>query len=142
MITKHCICGSTKIWRAKTREHGPLCLSCYNKRKSLISPVMKHEPRKPINKVSDKQDKLNKAYLVLRKQFLKDHPVCQYCNSTSVKPDYCCKIATDIHHMGGRGKYFLDTSTWMSTCREHHTWIHDHDKEARELGYLKSRLDK
>lgn len=88
---------------------------------------------KPIKKISDKQKKINVAYTALRKAFMFTHPVCQFkgCNAS----------ATDIHHMMGRsGGNMLNSSTWMSICREHHTWCHNNDKEARELGYIKSRL--
>jgi hypothetical protein len=88
----------------------------------------------PIKKISDRQAKLNKAYSVLRAQFLKDHPSCQArikCHGSE---------ATDIHHKKSRGEYFLDSSTFLATCRACHMWIHSNDAAARALGFLESKL--
>lgn len=94
-----------------------------------------NKPAKPIPKISDKQKKINVAYMALRKVFMQTNPICQFKG--------CTALATDIHHMVGRsGENMLDSTTWMSICRVHHTWLHEHDKEARELGYIKSRLEK
>jgi hypothetical protein len=41
--------------------------------------------------------------------------------------------------MKGRGKYHLDTSTWLSVCRNCHDWIEKNPEEAKELGYSQSR---
>ncbi len=52
-------------------------------------------------------------------------------------PTYeACPVSTDVHHVKGRGKFYLDESTWMAVSRESHRWIHNHPKEARELGLL------
>jgi len=34
MITKHCQCGSTNIFKSRTRDHGYLCSSCWTKYKA------------------------------------------------------------------------------------------------------------
>lgn len=45
--------------------------------------------------------------------------------------------ATDIHHRKGRvGGWLNATETWLAVCREAHNWIHNHPKEARQLGLL------
>ena len=51
----------------------------------------------------------------------------------------CTLKATDIHHKQGRGKYHLDTSTWLSVCRNCHNYIEHHPEEAKELGYTSIR---
>ena len=47
-----------------------------------------------------------------------------------------CPHSVDVHHMKRRGKYFLDTSSWMAVSRQAHDWIHSNPKEATEKGWL------
>lgn len=88
-----------------------------------------------MRKVSLKQQKRLREYNKLRDDFLKDNPYCQasvMCHGL---------IATDIHHVRGKiGDKLTDTENFMSVCRQCHIWIHDNDKQARDLGFLKSRL--
>jgi hypothetical protein len=42
----------------------------------------------------------------------------------------------DVHHMKRRGKYFLDTSSWLAVSRQAHDWIHSNPKEATAMGWL------
>lgn len=98
-------------------------------------PLRDTKTPKPISKQSDKEKKRQVAYMALRKTYMEQHDKCMFkdCNIQS----------TECHHIRGRGKeYMLDTSEWMAVCSEHHRYIHDNDKECRELGYLKSRLGK
>ena len=82
---------------------------------------------KPINRVSDKRKKQEAVYSVVRKQHLKYYPVCELCGSETV----------EIHHKNGRnGERLIDANYFMTVCRKHHTWIHEHPKEAREKGWL------
>lgn len=93
---------------------------------------VQQKPNKPIKKVSVKRAELNKKYLILRKEFLKEHPMCM------VKG--CEFQSRDIHHTydgSDRSKYFLVTDTWMAVCRVCHSWIHEHSIESKNLGYLK-----
>lgn len=90
---------------------------------------------KPINKVSSKEKKRQVAYMALRKEFMKQYPECMFKD--------CHRPSTECHHIRGRvGELLLDTTEWMAVCTEHHHYIHQNDKECRELGYLKSRLGK
>ena len=140
------ICSSCQkecyLWKSSPK----LCRECAMKSatqvgnyklttKSISSDIKPVEKRTPINKKSDKQKKIDAAYSVLRKQFMKDHPLCMFKN--------CISISTECHHIRGRGKdYMLDSREWMAVCKPHHDYIHANDKESRELGYLKSRLGK
>ena len=45
----------------------------------------------------------------------------------------------DVHHAKGRGKYLLDTTTWLATCRDCHNWVHDNPAEAMERGFMLRR---
>lgn len=83
--------------------------------------------RKPIKKVSDKRKREYPIYMKLRAQFLKEKPTCEVCKSGE---------ATQVHHKKHRGKYYLDVSTWLSTCNLCHEYIHRNPKWAEEHGYL------
>ena len=117
------------IW--KNDKGSRYCKYCwYKSKESKVNKLI----RKPINQKSKKMMIVDKAYSILRKKFMDQKPMCEAalpcCNGTS----------TDVHHKKGRGKYHLDTETWMSLCRSCHTWIHDHSLESKELGYLESRI--
>ena len=84
--------------------------------------------RKPIKHISDKQSKLLKEYRIVRDEYMKNHPYCEFpnCNSRDIQ----------LHHKRSREYYLCDTSVFMSVCDKHHRWIHDNDAKSRELGYL------
>lgn len=112
--------------------------------------------RKPIRKVSVKRAKANALYSKLRKQFLEEHPYCQWWLSwhgfTQDDVDDLGYIetnlgfnmqkipvpkATEIHHMKKpKQTYLNDTSTWMAVSRQGHEWIENNKAEAREKGFL------
>lgn len=80
-----------------------------------------------IKKKSEKFNKKEEKYNHLKKDYLTNHPICEFpgCTSTLV----------EIHHKKGRVgenmfKYF------MSVCRLHHRYIHDNVKESFENGWL------
>jgi hypothetical protein len=86
-----------------------------------------------IRKVSKKQSRLLHVYRQRRRKFLIANPVCAVTGEPS----------TEIHHKAGRiGRLLLDESLWLAVSRRGHTWIEEHPKEARELGYSQSRLKK
>ncbi len=88
----------------------------------------KNKPaRKKLRQVSKKLREKMKIYAKLRKEFLAQHKAC------CVIVD---GVATEIHHAKGRGKYLLDTSTWLAVSREGHRWIHENPSEAENLGLL------
>lgn len=85
---------------------------------------------KSINRVSTKQAKINKAYTVLRKEFLRAKPNCAVCGGE----------ATQVHHQIGRGIRTLDTSEWLPCCMSCHNDIEMNPEWAKENGYSKDRL--
>lgn len=114
-----------------------LCRNCameYNyHNKEKVAQKGLNKARTPIKKVSDKQAKINAAYSVLRKQFLKDNHNCKVCN----------REATEVHHKLGRvGKNMLDTTEWLAVCSSCHHEIEMNPQWAKENGYSKNRLDK
>ncbi len=92
------------------------------------------KPRKKIKQMSSKMRKTEMAYRTLRKAFLDHNPVCK---ASLVK---CTVNATDVHHMKGRGKYHLDTTTWLPVCRSCHMFIEENPDVAYEFGFSQSKL--
>ena len=61
-------------------------------------------------------------------------------NITAKLTNICTTHSTDVHHMKGRiGPLLTDTKFFLAVCRSCHTWIEEHPKEAKELGYSISR---
>jgi len=87
-----------------------------------------------MRKVSKKLEKQQKEYSKLRKTWLTNHPMCQ------AKIYNCTLKSTDVHHKKGRGKYLLDTNTWLSVCRSCHTWIELNPEDSKDLGFSISKI--
>jgi hypothetical protein len=81
---------------------------------------------------SPKRQKQDREYSALRKEFLSINKKCQ------VKD--CIRRANEVHHKKGRGVYYLDVSTWMGVCSDHHRIITDKPLWAVLNGYSQSRL--
>ena len=91
----------------------------------------KKKPKKKvftIKPISDKMAAKYKEYRSVRDIHMAENPICEFKG--------CTKVSQDLHHKAGRGKFMCDKNTFMAICRKHHTWIHEHPKESRELGYL------
>jgi len=127
-------CGNEKlIW--KNSEGNRYCKYCWSSRNTHSKPIA-NKKLKPIAPRSRKKQIQDKEYSKLRKDFLYYHPICQ-----AQLQNICTTQATDVHHKAGRiGSNYLDTTTWLSVCRMCHTWIEEHPKESRELGYSKSKI--
>jgi hypothetical protein len=86
---------------------------------------------KKIKPISDKRSAQNKEYIKLRKEFLKNNPICAVTG----------KQATEIHHMKGRiGKLLTDVNYFLPVSREAHIKIELFPNWAKEKGYSISRL--
>ena len=122
----------------------------------LINKKKEKKARKPIKKVAKKRAALNREYMKLRDAFLKRYPYCQwYLAENSIKledinPNGWVRAgheasglyppaSTECHHKKGRGKYLLDTSTWMAVSAEGHRAIHANPKLSYERGYMLPR---
>lgn len=107
----------------------------------------KPKAKRRIKAVSPKREKINREYAKLRASFLKEHPYCEWWIAESRIGPYSkgnkvwqfVPPSTDIHHKKGRGKYLLDTSTWMAVCRYGHEAIHADPKTSYEKGYMIQR---
>ena len=92
--------------------------------------------RKPLRPVRPKKLKESREYREKAAAWLANHPLCQCgvaCVVNWAKP-------TQVHHIRGRGKYLLDERYWLAVCFECHEWIHAHPREAKERGWLMSRI--
>ena len=134
MILKECSnCHKmVYLWKSSPK----LCKSCWLqikpcKQRSPVEPIVS-KPK--IKSVSEGRLLALKEYRVVRDKYLKENSVCEFegCNSTDV----------ELHHKKPRAYHLCDVSVFMSVCRRHHTWIHDHDAESREMGLLISGLSK
>src|ERR1035437_7546936 len=81
--------------------------------------------RTPISKVSKKRLAELKIYSVLRKDYLKDNPICEV--------DGCKNKSIEIHHKKGRGVLLNVVKYWMFFCQNHNNWIGDNQKQERDL---------
>jgi hypothetical protein len=122
-----------KIW--KRHEGKPYCQYCWLKIKPTSSKAAAPSPFQRIPKESDKRKKEHTLYTVSRLQYLKDHPMCKMNI-----PFLCTSKATEIQHLKGRGKYYLDTRFWMPACHACHTYATDHPAEAIENGWALPRI--
>jgi hypothetical protein len=129
MQTKHKLCSGCKkekkIW--KRHEGERYCQSCWSCHSG--KDTKKPTAKKPLAPRSSKKEKLDALYTIIRKQWMKDHPMCQ------AKLPGCSLEAHDIHHKEGKvGELYLDTTNFVSICRNCHTWVHSNPKQAKELG--------
>lgn len=112
------------------------------RKKSLQKKPLNRTPIKKkaytIKKKSKKLSVEEKLYLVLRKDFLIDHPVCE-CGRKDAKGNICQRPAVEIHHKKGRGKLLNVVEFWLAVARVCHNWIGDNSKAAMELGLTLKR---
>lgn len=81
---------------------------------------------KRIAPVSKKRAAERKTYLSLRDEFLMLNCRCERCG----------KAATEVHHKQGRGRHYLEVTTWAALCSCCHSWIHENVAEAKAAGWL------
>jgi hypothetical protein len=117
--------------------------------------------RTPLKRVSTKRAAQMKEYTRLRAEFMAARPVCEvwlsemkwkmdhfenghpfYTRGNLIVPaEHLLAVGAprseECHHIHGRGKYYLDTSTWMAVSAEAHRRIHNRPGQARAKGWLK-----
>jgi len=136
MIQKKKICSNCKrkrpIWkRIEGKGFCRYCAGVANTSQSKFKPTRK---QKPISPRSSKRKVQDKEYSKLRKEFLEKNPFCQ------ARLSKCQTRASQVHHKKGRGKYYLDVSTWLSSCANCHHMIETMPSMAKALGFSESRL--
>lgn len=91
------------------------------------------KPRTPINKVSARRKQENALYSKLRKEYLRQHPLCEACLALGLPQ----QPATEIHHKAKRyGKLLNKVELWLPTCRSCHIFIEANLREAESLGLI------
>lgn len=120
------------IWKKHSRKL--YCKECWYKHPDRDKKPEK--AKKPINKKSSKQQKLDILYSTIRETYLKTNPFCK------AKLPGCNLNATDIHHKCGRGRYMLDTTTFLAVCRICHGKIENDPVMAKAMGFSESREEK
>lgn len=129
-------CGEEQhIW--KNYEGEKWCRSCWYQKASLKFPKL--SSRTHISPVSDKRKVLDQLYSKMRIVFL-SKPENHTCRAKLPGCMHHTGLNLTIHHTKGRGRYYLDTSTWIPLCLHCHQYIEAAPKEAKELGLSQSRL--
>lgn len=121
------------IW--KNHEGNKYCKDCWYSQK----PINITNNRRPIKPKSDKQDVLDVLYSKMRKEFL-EKPENATCRAKLPGCLGVFKQNLTVHHTKGRGKYYLDATTWIPLCLSCHEWVETHPKEAREMNLSDSKL--
>lgn len=126
-------CGKLKIiW--KNHEGKKYCAYCWY----LGNPNPKPQKPKSVTRIagfSAKKIVELRTYRILRDEYFKEHPVCEFPG--------CCSTDVTLHHKKGRiGKLLTDIQYFCSLCQEHHLRVETHPKEAREMKLSFKRLDK
>lgn len=101
---------------------------------AICSRPSKKKKPKWIPRVSEKRKIENELYFRQREVFLQEHPKCE-CGRPG-----CNRKSVEIHHTKGRGKYFLDMSTWKAVARVCHRWAEENPEEAKKIGISQNRL--
>jgi len=112
--------------------------------------------RTPIRRVSVKRAREMKEYARLRTGFMVERPVCEVWLSengyTEITVGFYRKgshtlaviqllsigapRSKECHHREGRGKNYLNVSTWLAVSSEAHHRIHSNPSWARANGFL------
>lgn len=95
--------------------HG--CSVCSNR--GFIVKTAKARPK--VRPVKEKRIQENITYAELRRLFLVEHPRCLVPTGPGKT---CGKRSTECHHRKGRGKFYLDVSTFFPCCSACHQAIH------------------
>lgn len=127
-------CGKEKpIWKNTGRDGGKYCKECWSYHKSIKPQKPKLTPSSSkLKQKSDKQKAIDKAYSLMRKEYLTKNLLCKMNI-----PGVCTGQAVDVHHSEYRGIMTLAQSSWIPCCRGCHNWVHLEPQLARKLGFLK-----
>lgn len=93
----------------------------------------KPKPKAALRRESDTRAREKRRYYKLQAEFLETHVVCGICLARGEEKP---RMATEVHHLRGRGRLLCDTRFFVSSCFECREWPHKHPSQARELGIL------
>lgn len=108
--------------------HG--CSVCFGRGYIIKAP----KTRGRVRPVKVKRVHENVIYAQLRREFLLENPRCL----VPVGPGRVCSApSTECHHRKGRGRFYLDVSTFFPTCSACHAAIHTtRQRWARQMALL------
>jgi len=113
--------------------------------------------RTPLKRISGKRMKAVAAYMKARKEYLAEHPYCQWnireCGWNEQEiiardglvfdgPSNGIRVAlaTEIHHIRGRvGSLLTDKNFFLAVSAEAHRKIHENPAYSYEKGYMLKR---
>jgi hypothetical protein len=142
-LCKHCgkypvfakeLCRNCQYLRTDSKKPKPLKRTAL--RKGILTNKDKSVIRKRIKPISDKRAKEMQTYKVMRMEFLQERPKCEICIALK---EPVINDSTEVHHKWSgkdRATHFLDISSWLAVCREHHIFLHSNPKWARENEFL------
>ena len=141
-LKKCASCDQMKqIW--KNHQGNKYCKDCWARIKSSTTEpkkfVIKEKILKKIKTVSNKKQAQDILYSRMRKDFL-ENPENSTCKAKLPGCLGVFKQNLTVHHTKGRGKYYLDTATWIPLCLSCHEWVETHPKKAREMGLSGSKV--
>lgn len=89
-----------------------------------------------LRRISARKRAEDKTYALLRSAFLAEHEWCEVCR-VEWREDHNrpVRYAEECHHKRGRGKFYLDPSTYLAVCSEHHHKITTEPEWAYRMGY-------
>ena len=116
-------------------EYGKPIKKVSDKRKAT-PPAPKQ--RKRINPRSKKKIAEDAEYKKIRDEWLKHNRKCVVCDMLGISG--CTKVATEPHHTQGHGIFYLDTKTWLPTCRNGHMYELSNSEEAYLNGVTETRI--
>lgn len=96
---------------------GKGCDACSNR--GFVVKPQKAKPR--IKPIKNGRASLNRQYAQLRQEFLLAHPRCEVLQPHG---GICGAQATECHHRRGRGRFLLDTETFLAVCKTCHSRLH------------------
>lgn len=95
---------------------------------------------KPMKRMSSKRRMERLIYNRLATEHLAETPYCQCCWLLWPDQVIAAHAARECHHSKGRGKFYLDKTTFRSACVKAHHYIHHvNPNHARAVGLLPPR---
>lgn len=124
---------STPLCENYTEGTTLYCSTCNYMQRRAAKDALKVKKKYVIPKQSEKMKGALKEYSDKRREHLRRHPNCQ------IVLIGCTKLATEVHHVKGRGIHLNDEESFKSACRFCHKFLHDKlsAEMRREKGLLK-----
>lgn len=131
------------IWKNVTEGDGgrrSYCQNCWNRKKPKVKPTNRQflkRTQRPISPRSDKKKKEDALYMIIRNNYLKNHPICE-----AAIPGICSgRPSNQVHHMAGKiGDKYLDDKYFLAVEDSCHRYITDNPEFSYNNNFSISRL--